>query len=337
MFVFKGTTPPTTLNGASIGDQWTDTSVSPCVENKCTSISPMTWVTAEGSGGGGGLSDGDYGDITVSSSGTALTIDNTAVTFAKMQNVSTGVLIGRSTASSGSMEALSVGAGLDLSAGVLSSLIEQYTNDMAEDTIASLIQNGTGITWSYDDIGNTLTPTVSLGSFSTTNLSEGSNLYYTDERVDDRVASLLQNGTGITWTYNDAGGTLTPAVSLGSFSTTNLSEGTNLYFTDERAQDAVGTSLTDSSTIDFTYTDGSNQISAAVIANTSTQKIEVTKNSGAVVGTRKQLNFIEGTNVTLTIADDAGNDQVDITIAASGGGGSGLTQPEVLARLSLRI
>ena len=45
------------------------------------------------------------------------------------------------------------------------------------------------------------------------------------------------------------------------------------------------------------------------------------KNSGAVVGTRKQLNFIEGTNITLTIADDAGNDQVDITIDAAGGGG----------------
>lgn len=45
----------------------------------------------------------------------------------------------------------------------------------------------------------------------------------------------------------------------------DISEGaTNLYFTDERAQDAVGASLTDSSTIDFTYTDGSNTITAVV-------------------------------------------------------------------------
>lgn len=49
--------------------------------------------------------------------------------------------------------------------------------------------------------------------------------------------------------------------------------------------------------------------------------VEVVKNSGTIVGTRKQLNFIEGTNVTLTVADDAGNNQVDITIAATGGGG----------------
>lgn len=94
-------------------------------------------------------------------------------------------------------------------------------------------------------------------------------------------------------------------------------------YTDEMAQDAVGNILTDSSTIDFTYNDAGNTITAAAIANTSVQKIEVVKNSGAVVATRKQLNFIEGANVTLTIADDAGNDQVDITVAASSGGGGG--------------
>lgn len=41
-------------------------------------------ITIAASGGGGGLSDGDYGDITVSGTGTVLTIDNSAVTTAKM-------------------------------------------------------------------------------------------------------------------------------------------------------------------------------------------------------------------------------------------------------------
>jgi hypothetical protein len=48
----------------------------------------------------------------------------------------------------------------------------------------------------------------------------------------------------------------------------------------------------------------------------------VRKNSTGSVFTRRQLNFIEGSNVTLTVADDAGNDEVDITIAASGSGGT---------------
>jgi len=68
---------------------------------------------------------------------------------------------------------------------------------------------------------------------------------------------------------------------------------------------------------------GGDEISVAGLSGelADAQKVAVIKNSGAVVGTRTDLNFIEGANVTLTIADDAGNDQVDITIAAAGGGG----------------
>lgn len=48
--------------------------------------------------------------------------------------------------------------------------------------------------------------------------------------------------------------------------TDDINEGaTNLYFTDERAQDAVGTILTDSSSIDFTYDDGTPSITAVVL------------------------------------------------------------------------
>ena len=43
-------------------------------------------------GGGGGLSDGDYGDVTVSGSGTVMTIDNTAVTNAKILSVAASKL-----------------------------------------------------------------------------------------------------------------------------------------------------------------------------------------------------------------------------------------------------
>lgn len=38
--------------------------------------------------------------------------------------------------------------------------------------------------------------------------------------------------------------------------------------------------------------------------------------TGVTVGTRRGLNFIEGTNATITVADNAANDRVDVTITA---------------------
>ncbi len=49
-----------------------------------------------------------------------------------------------------------------------------------------------------------------------------------------------------------------------TLTTTNIAEGTNLYFTDERAQDAVGNILLDTSSIDFTYNDGGPTITADI-------------------------------------------------------------------------
>ena len=93
--------------------------------------------------------------------------------------------------------------------------------------------------------------------------STPTNLFFTNERVDDRVSVLLVGGTGINKTYNDVADSLTLSVDFTEFTTDDVVEGTtDLYFTNTRARSAVSVTDTggdgslafDNSTGVFTYT-----------------------------------------------------------------------------------
>ena len=57
----------------------------------------------------------------------------------------------------------------------------------------------------------------------------------------------------------------------------------------------------------------------AVLDDSTTQRIGILS-AGVTAGTRPALNFIAGSNVTITAADNAGSNRVDVTIASTGGG-----------------
>jgi hypothetical protein len=79
-----------------------------------------------------------------------------------------------------------------------------------------------------------------------------------------------------TITFKDASGTVAFESDIPS-TTDGLTEGsTNKYFTDERAQDAIGGMLTDTDTIDLTYTDADATITAAVKLKSSNSYLSVT-------------------------------------------------------------
>ena len=77
----------------------------------------------------------------------------------------------------------------------------------------------------------------SIANHDTDDLAEASNLYFTNERVDDRVAALIVGGTGITATYDDAGNMLTLSATQSDLNTDNFTEGsTNLFTTAARTR-----------------------------------------------------------------------------------------------------
>lgn len=106
------------------------------------------------------------GWVTAASGGTIDTADvtNDAITFAKMQNVSSGVLLGRSTSGAGDIETISVGSGLSLSGGTLSSS-GGYTDEQAQDAVGNILVNSDSIQFAYTDGTPSITAVALLSAF----------------------------------------------------------------------------------------------------------------------------------------------------------------------------
>jgi hypothetical protein len=100
-----------------------------------------SFATPTDVGGGGNfgiVTDGDKGDITVTSSGSIWTIDNDAVTYAKIQNVTTSsVLLGRATTGAGNIEEIILGSGLTISGSTISAAGGGSAPQVQVDTITS--------------------------------------------------------------------------------------------------------------------------------------------------------------------------------------------------------
>ena len=76
--------------------------------------------------------------------------------------------------------------------------------------VISFSQAGAPVTSVFGRTGAVALTTADVtGVVNTSNLTENTNLFFTNERVDDRVNALLQAGTNMSLSYNDSAGTLT--------------------------------------------------------------------------------------------------------------------------------
>ena len=126
-----------------------------------------------------------------------------------------------------------------------------------------------GTTWLTLAQGGSVEDAIdaAIAAATTDDIDEGSsNLYYTTARAKTDAAALLTNATktNITITGDGDGLTITAENGVADSTTDDLDEGTtNKYFTDERAQDAVGNAVTDG----LEYDDASGAISLKYHSN----------------------------------------------------------------------
>jgi hypothetical protein len=145
-------------------------------------------------------------------------------------------------------------------------------------------------------------------SASTTDISEGTNLYYTQARFDTafggKTTTNLTEGTNLYYTQARFD------TAFSGKSTTNLTEGTNLYFTEERAQDAAAAALVTNAShsgVTVTYNDAGNAINISrneltysnVPANGDGSKTAFLANSGRSVD--NLLVIVDGLISTPTV------------------------------------
>ena len=153
---------------------------------------------------------------------------------------------------------------------------------------------------------------VSLGgslTLDTGSIGEGSNLYHTNERVDDRVNALLTAGTGISLSYDDAAGSLT-ITNSNSADITGVTAGNGLS--------GGGSSGAVSLALDL------NELTAATvdIANDSIAIIDAGDNSSKKESLADIATAMAGTGITATngvLSTTVG----DITSVVAGSGLTG--------------
>lgn len=158
-----------------------------------------TTVLLTYAGGGANLEDGDKGDVTVSSSGTVWTIDNDAVTYAKMQNVSaTDKLLGRSTAGSGDVEEIACTAAGRALLDDTDAAAQRTTLGLGtlatQDGTFSGTSSGTNTGDQTSIVGITGTKAEFDAACSDGNfLYSGDVTQYTDEMAQDAVGAMVDS------------------------------------------------------------------------------------------------------------------------------------------------
>lgn len=200
-----------------------------------------------------------------------------------------------------------------------------------EDAVNNLLDAGTNVTTSYDDVNNTLT----INSSDTT---------LTNEEVEDVVGGLITGGTNVTVTYDDAGNELTVDANDTNTHPSSSDDGTQVIsevgdfnFSDklsvaddgdstvtvstsaldtEEVEDAINSLLTAGSNVSLTYDDANNSLTVA--ATDTDTHTDVSDSGGTVVTEAGDIAFTASNDATVSVTDDGdGTATVDVDVTGT--------------------
>ena len=189
--------------------------------------------------------------------------------------------------------------------------------DRGDLTNTALRWNESSDVWQFTNDGSTYYDIVdfdtTFATKTTDDLTEGSNLYFTNTRALDATEATIASASAAAVlsasAYTDS--------EIAALTTDDIAEASNLYFTTERAQDAAADMIVNGShtNIIVTYNDGTNTLDLTGSATVTDEQVQ-----DAIA---PLFTHAFHTNITATY-DDA-NDRIVLVGSAAGGGGSAIS------------